>query len=763
MQLNYFPIQFDFSDYQILTETYSDERLQELRRNYNNFYSFFKDGNLIVISNKDDKKSQLSGKVEKRSVFDEGKVTTSLVKHIFFRTFKDRFQGFVPVDFYPFRFYSRQNKDDLILNFLPERLKHKIAFKKLIEVQLRETNINDSRGFAFLVNIRRNWVFNISCLELYQEGFDLVDFEVLHTESLPGLDNILAPNEDFVGVIKSISGNIAMVSTNEGEESYPLNELFIRKTKRNIQAYLNFAINEQKSHQILEAVKNERIKKQNPVNQFTEINKIAKYLFSDDGNPILFQNRDGFCFKVDTSPLQVQNSMNLQTPTFIYDHAGTKKNSINADMGLSNYGPYDSISFDIKKPRIISICHRAKRGDFTRFLSHLKDGIANSRYFQKGLLKKYELQDINYDIQEISDYDLKDYFGIISNHDNEKPHLAIIEIPDRFKTLSDRDNPYYKIKAKLLSLEIPVQFVRSSTISKYTEYILNPLALQIYAKLGGTPWVLPAQRSVDREIVIGIGHSWLRSNIYKGAESSRVVGITTFMSSDGQYLLGDKVKDVPYESYFEELLKSLKNSISSLSDEYAWQKGDTVRLIFHIFKPIKNVEFDVISQLVKEISHFNIKFAFVTISKRHPSILFDTSQLGESKYGSSQTIGKCIPQRGSNVFIDDETCLVQMLGARELKTAKHGMSTPIQIKIRKPQGNYENPELKDLMFYDLNYITQQIYSFTYLSWRGFLPREEPATMLYSNLISRLLGKMRHIPEWDADKLNYTLKRKKWFL
>ena len=763
MQLNYFPIKFDFSDYQIITETYSDERLQELRQKYNTTYSFFRDGNLIVISNKEDEKRQLNGKVEKRLVFDDARVTASLVKHIFFRTFKDRFRGFIPVDFYPFRFYLRQDKDDLILNFLPEKLKHKVAFKKLIEVQLRETNINGSKRFAFLVNIRRNWVFNISCLELHREGFNLVDFEVLHTETLPGLDNILAPNEDFVGVVKSIAGNVAIVSTNEGEESYPLNELFIRKTKRNIQAYLNFSTNEQKCDQILSAVKQERIKKQNPVSQFTEINKIATHLFSEGGKAILFQNRDGFCFKVDASPLQVQNSMNLQKPTFIYDHAGTKKNNINADMGLSNYGPYDSISFDIKTPRIISICHRAKRGDFTRFLSHLKDGIPNSRYFQKGLLKKYELQEIYYDIQEISDYNLKDYFGIISNYDDEKPHLAIIEIPDRFRTLSDRDNPYYKIKAKLLSLEILVQFVRSSTISNYSEYILNPLALQIYAKLGGTPWVLPAQRSVDREIVIGIGHSWLKSNNYKGAESSRVVGITTFMSSDGQYLLGDKVKDVAYESYFEELLKSLKNSIDRLSDEYAWQEGDTVRLIFHIFKPIKNVEFEVISQLVKEICQFTIMFAFVTISKSHPSILFDSSQQGESKYGSNKTIGKYIPQRGNNVFIDDETCLVQMLGARELKTAKHGMSTPIQIKIRTPQGNYENPELKDLMFYDLNYITQQIYSFTYLSWRGFLPREEPATMLYSNLISRLLGKMRYIPEWDADKLNYTLKRKKWFL
>lgn len=763
MQLNYFPIQFDFSDYQVITETYSDERLQELRQAYNVSYSFFKDRNLIVISNKDDEENQLTGKVEERSVFDDCKVTASLVKHIFFRTFKDRFQGFIPVDFYPFRFYSRQEKDDLILNFLPEKLKHKIAFKKLIEVQLRETNVNDKKGFAFVVNIRRNWVFNISCQELHVEGFDLSGFEVLHTETLPGLDNVLAPNEDFIGTIQAIKGDKAIVTTNEGEKSYPLNELLIRKTKNNIQSYLNFATGKQKCDQILAAVNQERIKKQNTVNQFTEISTIAKHLFSEGGNPILFQNKDGFCYKVDTNPMQVQNSINLQTPTFIYDHAGTKKNNINADMGLMNFGPYDSINFDTKSPIVLSICHRSKRGDFTKFLSHLKEGLADSRYFQKGLLKKYELQDVNYIIQEISDYNLEDYQSVISNYDNEKPHLAIIEIPDKFKTLPDSINPYYRVKAKLLSLEIPVQFVRTTTISNYSEYILNPLALQIYAKLGGTPWVLPAQRSVDREIVIGIGHSWMRSNMYRGADSSRVVGITTFMSSDGQYLLGDKVKDVHYESYFSELLKSLKSSISRLSEEYAWQEDDTVRLIFHIFKPIKDVEFKVISQLVKDISQFKIKFAFVTISKSHPSILFDINQQGEKKYGSNQVIGKFIPQRGSNIFIDEETSLVQMLGVKELKTAKHGMSTPIQIKIRKPQGNFDDPVLKDMMFYDLSYITQQIYSFTYLSWRGFLPREEPATMLYSNLISRLLGKMRNIAEWDADKLNYALKRKKWFL
>ena len=144
-------------------------------------------------------------------------------------------------------------------------------------------------------------------------------------------------------------------------------------------------------------------------------------------------------------------------------------------------------------------------------------------------------------------------------------------------------------------------------------------------------------------------------------------------------------------------------------------------------------------------------------------MLFDIKQPGVAKYGSNIIKGEFIPNRSSNVFLDSETCIVQMFGANELKTAKQGMSTPIQIKIRTPQGKYNNNELNDLLFYDLSYITQQIFSFTYLSWRSFLPNEQPATMLYSNLISKLLSKMRNVSGWDADNLNYGLKRKKWFL
>ena len=762
MQLNYFPIIFEFENYQISTEPYVEGRISELRGLHNSTHSFFRNDDLIYISNKEHPEELFLGKPVERNLFKDYSVTSSLIKHIFFRTFKERFPDYTPTDFYPFRFFSEQTKDDIIYDVLPSHLQNKISYKKLIEVQLRQTEINGQKRFGFIISIKRNWVFEKSCRQLHNEGFDLQGLDVLHSEILPGLEGILAPNEEFLGVLTEVDGTNGIVTTSLGLDKFPLDELSIRKTKFNIGSYLSHTISEDKSNQIFKIIENKKEEILNAKNLCGEINKIARALFSDKRIPIMFQNKDGFCFRVSEDPLQVTNTIDVKSPTFIFDYAATKTHVSNPDVGLTNYGPYDSINFDIKSPIVLCICHGANRGDFTNFLYSLKNGIPSSKYFQKGLLKKYELQEVIFDIKEIQNHTIEDYIAIIKDNDDNTPHLAIIEIPYSFRRLDVQSNPYYKIKAKLLSLEIPVQFVTSEIIQSYNEYILNSIGLQIYAKLGGTPWVLPSQRSVDHEIIIGIGHSWTRNNQFKGSENNRVVGITTFLSSDGQYLLGDKVKNVLFEEYFSELLKSLKNSISKLSSEQGWSKGDTVRLIFHIFKPIKNTEFDVVSQLIKDTPDYNIKFAFVTLSKYHPNILFDPKQKGISKYGNSVK-GEYIPNRGSTVFLDSETALIQMFGAFQLKTARQGMSTPIQIRIRIPQGKYDNNGLNDLLFYDLTYITQQIFSFTYLSWRSFLPGEQPATMLYSNLIARLLSKLRNVPEWDADKLNYGLKRKKWFL
>lgn len=758
MQVNYFPINIDFDSYQVLSEPYTEERLKELRKKHNNTHSFFRNEDSIYISNKEGDESISIGLVKEKKVFDDSAISSSLIKHIFFRTFKKRFKKYIPVDFYPFRFYTKLDKNDIIYSVLPKKLKGRIAYKKLIELHLRLTEIDGVKRFGFLINIRRNWVFDISCEELHSEGYDLIGKEVLYSEMLPGLENVLAPNEELVGTIKTIKDNNAVVVTNEGDEEYSLSELFLRKTKSNIYDYLSFADSEKKSNEVFNTIKIKREEIYNHKKLHSEILNIAKLLFSYNGAPILFNNKDGFCFTIDTTPLQVKNSISLNSPTFIFDPAKTKTNR-NADIGLNNYGPYDSSFFETKSPNILCICNKRQRGTFTQFLNALKEGLPNTNYFKQGLERKYSLYKVIYHVKEIHENTRENYFKVLSDFDDLKPDLAIIEIPEDFRKTDA--NLYYEIKAKFLSQEIPVQFITTGKINGYNQYILNSISLQIYAKIGGTPWVLPSQPTLDREIVVGIGHSWLRKNQHARSKQDRVVGITNFFRSDGQYILGDKVKDVDFEDYFEELLKSLKSSIERISQEQGWIVGETVRLIFHIFKPIKNTEFEVISELVREISHFKIQFAFVTISTFHPFTLFDPNQKGLAKHSSTK--GEFIPKRASNVFLDAETSLIQMFGPTELKSSVQGISKPIQIRIRTPQGKYENEGLNNLLFYDLAYITQQIFSFTYLSWRSFLSSDKPATMLYSNLISRLLGRMRGISGWDPDRLNYGLKQKKWFL
>jgi len=760
MELNFFPIKIDFEEFQISRTKYSNETLKKLRNKYNKSHSFFRDSDYIYISNNSDENIEL-GETITLKINSFEKVTASLIKHIFFRTFKDRFPDIKPTSFYPFKFFSRVNTDDLVFPYLPDNIKNVLSYKKQIEIKLRIFDINQQQQYGFIINTSYHWILSKKCIDLHREGLDLIGLEVLKIEEMPESKDVLAANEEFIGEIKELQKDNAIVLTNEGDVLIPLDELTLRKTAYNIKSYLAHSLNESQSEAILTKVKLEEQKRLNNKNERTEISKIAQLIsFYRDKTAVTYKNSDGFYYTVSSIPFDTENSFTLKNPPFIFDHAATKVENKNADTGLNNFGPWDSITFDCKSPHIVGICAKKNRGSFTEFLAKLINGDPNSQWFKKGLQKKYDLNNVTYEVFDISNCDYVGYDNVISQL-NTKPDLVMMEIPESFKKMKIEENPYYRLKAKLLTFEIPFQFIIESKVRYPNDALLNTIGLQIYAKLGGTPWVLPSTRSIDRELIIGIGNSLIRNNSYKGSEKNRVVGITTFFSSDGQYLLSNKAKDVPYSEYFNELLKTLKDAFVHLKEIQGWRNNDTIRLIFHIFKPIKNIEFEVICKLMESFPEFKIQFAFVTISKKHPYKFYEASQSGVIK--GNQKLGEFTPLRGANVILDSTSCLVQMLGANEIKTDLHGASSPILIKIITPQGNFDKSSLNDMLFTDIQYITQQIFSFTYLSWRSFLPKELPATMLYAELIANLLGRLRKINGWQPDVLNFKLKQKKWFL
>lgn len=764
LETNIYPIHFNFEDYQIYRIPYSDDDLKNYREKFNSTHSFFRVGEFIYVSNFSGDESNLIGEKYDANLFNDSKITSSLIKHIFFRSFRERFPQIIPKSFYPFKIYSTQKNDDLVYDLLPDKLKEKISFKKLIEIQFRQLTIENKSVFGIVIHLERNWIFNINCQELQNNGFELEGLDVLIIKPMQGLEGVLEPEEEYLGRIISITNDEAKVETNEGKESYSLKDLKLTKSKFNVINYLKFNTTEIEAESIFEKIKIRSTDLLNAKTFKNSIQKTIEFLANEKNNTsesqnYLFMNKDGFVFEFLTNPISSENSIALKTPTFIFDYSNTKTDQL-PDRGLNSFGPYDSLTFDIKKPDVLGICHKENRGIFSNFLGSLINGLPNSAYFKKGFVKKYDLNDVNVSIREISEYEYINYEKIINSLE-KLPDLLILELPESLKKDKISNNMYYKLKAKTLRLGIPLQCIYTSKIKENSQYILNSIALQIYAKMGGTPWVIPSTKSIDREIIIGVGHSILRDNAYKGSEKIRIVGITTFFSSDGQYLLSNKAKDVTFENYFDELLLNLSNSITKLKEDQGWKEGETIRLIFHIFKPIKNIEFEVVKKLISNYNQFNIQFAFVTISEFHPFLLFDSAKEGKERYGKK--IGEFIPDRSSNIIIDKTSCLVQMIGPKEFKTEKQGFSNPILIKIRQPEGNFDISSIEKLLFTDLSYITQQIYSFSYLSWRGFLPAENPATSLYSTLIARLLANLRQVDGWDPSVLNFNLKRKKWFL
>jgi hypothetical protein len=87
--------------------------------------------------------------------------------------------------------------------------------------------------------------------------------------------------------------------------------------------------------------------------------------------------------------------------------------------------------------------------------------------------------------------------------------------------------------------------------------------------------------------------------------------------------------------------------------------------------------------------------------------------------------------------------------------------------IKRPVTPLPRPVLVKLheesTYRDLQYLSEQVLKFTNLSWRGTQPAEDPVTIYYSELIAKLLFRLRSVPGWSPAILNTRLRHSMWFL
>jgi hypothetical protein len=221
-----------------------------------------------------------------------------------------------------------------------------------------------------------------------------------------------------------------------------------------------------------------------------------------------------------------------------------------------------------------------------------------------------------------------------------------------------------------------------------------------------------------------------------------VVGLTTAFSGDGRYYLTETSRTVKYEEHEDAVVESAIAAFTRVRAEMAWRPGDSVRVVLHSFKDLREKHIETLKSALLSIAGTDLKmdFAFLHLAEQHPILLFDPSEQQQ------------IPPRGIVVHMGKYEALVAALGPNEVRSDRIGFPRPICLKLQAGST-----------FTDLDYLSQQTLAFSALSWRNFTPTSMPITVLYAELIANLLGRLGGLSRWDPDILRGDVGTSRWFL
>jgi len=684
------------------------------------------------------------------------------------------FSKYDPLKRKPFTFLGqRKELIGTVLNTikgLPDIISSfKIFPKYILEPKIFELH-NDEAGIGLFLRLKTNWQIQASLSSLQHEGVELQDLYVVRRHRVPG-------QRRLVGCIERLSQEIVHLSESfDRVNSIHEEEVWLEGSKvsfsRCLKAILGdqyedfeSACTDQESQLLVGPALDSTLTEMQTFLVKKSPLQIAPDLRGMIGDRIEAINTNEYQSVITASPIE-----------YCFDAARTKRSPY-AWVGIDRYGPFSRETFSKKTPEIIVFFPDTAQGAVENFLRALLDGISiktketddygnvewkeTSRY-TGGFAKIFGLVNPKFILQPIPWFKnthkppasvYREAIEQALANREVMPNAAIVVIIDSHARLPEPANPYLNSKALLLMAGVPAQSIRLSKISqpkKDLQYILQNLTVALYAKMNGTPWTVDHDQTINDELVIGVGTCELSGSRF--TERQRFVGITTVFRADGNYLLGNLSKECTYDEYPDVLRNSTLSILQEIKNQNNWRPGDTIRLVFHAARPLKNVDVaEIIAQCVAQVGgEQNVEFAFLTISHDHTFTVLDKSQRGIFKNGVRK--GIYAPERGTILQLGRYTRLLNTNSPRLIKRSTTPLPTPLLIHLH-PQSTY----------YDLTYLSEQVLKFTSLSWKSISPASDPVTIYYSELIAGLLARLNNVRGWSPEMLNIKLRASKWFL
>lgn len=404
--------------------------------------------------------------------------------------------------------------------------------------------------------------------------------------------------------------------------------------------------------------------------------------------------------------------------------------------GITRFGSYQD---DPKTLELIPICLSSYRDQMAALIERLKVG----KYKYAGSEKTFSTRLTYNTILTVQSPEelLNECKRIIAEHpdwsgNTQLARLFLVHAPESGYSLDNEASPYYLVKRYLLEAGIPCQMVDTPTLQNPDWKDLN-LALNVIAKCGVTPWVLP-DRIPNTDFFVGLSFTQNRRDGLR-----RLLGYATVFNQFGKWEFYTGNTDTfsydEREIFFDQLTQQTLNRLVSQNS-----LSDRPNISFHYSAKFSLEDRKTILQAARKVRP-NGTYSFVSINSHHNIRLYDNRP---------ETDGSL--SRGCYIPFSQKGLFLSTTGYNPYRKAI-GTPKPLEISVR-----VEPPINEKYVPSDLKALASQILSLTKLNWASTDSIcGEPITTKYAGDIAYLTDAF--LRQTGSFKLHPVLERTPWFI
>lgn len=319
---------------------------------------------------------------------------------------------------------------------------------------------------------------------------------------------------------------------------------------------------------------------------------------------------------------------------------------------------------------------------------------------------------------------------IIEDYNNFKDKLEEISYNNNFIIISlfpsKEERFYYELKHYCLNKNIPLQAIHIETIADENKlkWAVSGIALQMFTKLGGVPWLVETEN--NNCLIVGIGQSIERTE----ENIRRFFAYSVFLEASGKFL---KIEPLADANTKDDFLKAVVDNIKKILDE----NKNYQKIIFHVPEKVKKETVKKIEEILRE-SQQNVELYILRIN--------DDSRF----FGYDLNNNSLIPYESSYIQLSHNEFLVWTEG--------------LNYHNPKPLKRYGNPLYIQFFYsnqqnYDKKLLLQDILNLSGANYRGFNAKALPVSLYYPKLISNFY---KHFKEISLDLISVETD-KLWFI